>query len=157
MTPQSLAASGAGAEAGLAGPRARGRRDLRLALRMAAWGVALTLLRHVVPVGRIARWIDRPGGGTGRDAEREREIARLSRRLFGPLAARRSGCYPRSLLVFRFLAEAGARPVLRIGMRRRGDAIEGHAWVVVDGGPVDEPPDEVAAYQVIFEIVSEGA
>ena len=70
----------------------------------------------------------------------------------GPLGPGAGSCYPRSLLALRFLAAANARPRLRVGMRRRDGAIEGHAWVVVDGLAVGESAEELEGFTVLLEL-----
>ena len=126
--------------------------DLWLAARMTAWALALLVLRRFVPLARLARAVSRSRSGRARQPERERRIVEFSRRLFGPLASRAGSCYPRSLLSFRFLAAANARPRLCVGMRRREGSIEGHAWVVVDGRPLGECVEELGGYTVVFEL-----
>jgi hypothetical protein len=46
-------------------------------------------------------------------------------------------CLPRSLAAWTILRRAGVPAVLRIGMQTDG-TVEAHAWVEVDGEPVDE-------------------
>jgi len=47
-------------------------------------------------------------------------------------------CVPRALAVFAALRARGAPAVFCSGVRRRGAALEGHAWVELDGEPVEE-------------------
>jgi Transglutaminase-like superfamily len=109
-----------------------------LALRMAAWSVVLPLLRRVIPLRRLARlaW----AGSTGvRDAARERQIVRLSAALPRLRLRRRdANCLERSLLAYRFLAQASANPALVVAVRRGEAGVVGHAWTTVDGQPVHE-------------------
>lgn len=49
------------------------------------------------------------------------------------------GCLTRSLLRARYLRQMGVAAELRLGIRRRGERWEGHAWVCVDGCAVEEP------------------
>ena len=114
--------------------------DAWLACRMAAWALALPVLKRVVRLEALARllWV----GGSRNVAERDvTKIAQLSR-----LLARRrppasyDRCYERSLLAYRFLSQRGADPRLVVALRK-GDlgGMAGHAWVTVGGRPVDEP------------------
>jgi hypothetical protein len=50
-------------------------------------------------------------------------------------------CLVRSLVVWYLLARRGQRPQLVIGVRRPGPALEAHAWVEVDGRPVNDTTD----------------
>lgn len=56
------------------------------------------------------------------------------------------GCLVRATALHRHLRAAGLDAVVRIGVRRTGDALDAHAWVEVDGAPIGEPADHVAAF-----------
>ncbi len=58
----------------------------------------------------------------------------------------RHTCLPRSLVLQRFLVHRGLPAVLRIGVRREGGQIAGHAWVEVAGQAVGEPEDVQARF-----------
>lgn len=106
----------------------------RLAPAYATFG----LLKHVVPLPRLARWAWKPHRGS-RDSDAERRVivavARL-RRWFG---ADRD-CVQSSLVLYRELSGLGADPLLAVGFRRRDNRVEGHAWVFVDGRAIPEQP-----------------
>ena len=72
-----------------------------------------------------------------------REITRRSLELF--VMARNSApfatCLPRSIALQRFLRRRGIHADLRIGGRRRENAVEAHAWVEIDGVPIAERSD----------------
>jgi hypothetical protein len=99
--------------------------------------VLLGLLKHMIPLGTLARraW-SAPAGR--RDAAREQRLAAsvlgLSRRLGLP----DRDCVQRSLLLYRVLSHAGADPRLIVGFRRVNGRVAGHTWVTVDGRPVLE-------------------
>lgn len=63
----------------------------------------------------------------------------------------RHTCLPRSLVLQRFLVQRGLPAVLRIGVRREGGEIAGHAWVEVAGQPVGEPEDVEARFVPLLE------
>jgi hypothetical protein len=50
-------------------------------------------------------------------------------------------CLQRSLLMYRELSKLGADPTLMIGFMHDTRGIQGHAWVVLDGLPVQEPEE----------------
>jgi hypothetical protein len=124
-----------------------------LVVRMACWRLALPLLRRRVALDRLVPFVasprDRP-----RDPAREALIARVGGRLWcsspGP-------CLERSLAVYRQLGLAGARPRLAVGMGREDEALVGHVWVVVDGGPLLEAADPAGAYEVVVTYDEAGA
>ena len=129
---------------------AAGRWDRRLRhvatlLRLAPAYARLGILKHFVPVHELARrsWHrgDRP-----RDPAREGHVVsavcRLSR--WSGLVDR--DCLQRSLLLYRELSRTSADPVLVLGFRRAGERVLGHAWVLTDGRPVAERPDDLTAF-----------
>lgn len=130
-----------------------GRRgdDASLALRMAAWSLVLPLLKRFVPLRTLVRLAWAAGTGA-RASARERQVVRLSGAL--PrlrLPRREANCLDRSLLAYRFLAEANANPTLVVAVRRSEDSVVGHAWVTIDGRPVHESEAAVGEYVPLVE------
>lgn len=77
-----------------------------------------------------------------RDGSDFTRIARLSRRwlrLF-PLRSRDT-CYLRSLVLFRFIDARGGDMCVHFGVDepRAGERLHGHAWVSLDGQPLNAP------------------
>jgi hypothetical protein len=123
---------------------------------MGGWSAALPLLKRVVPLRRLAPLAWAEGAG-GRNARREREIVRLSGALPRLRLARGGGnCLERSLLAYRFLAQANADPRLVVGVRREEGAMIGHAWVRVDGRPVHDTEAAVRQFIPIVEFGPDG-
>lgn len=58
-------------------------------------------------------------------------------------------CLRRSLALRRTLQRQGIEAPLTIGVRRGHAGIEAHAWVEVDGVPVNDDPDAVSSYSII--------
>ena len=129
-----------------------GLRYARLTALYAAYGV----LKHVVPISRLARPSPvRPSAESDPVAVRRRigEVLRISR-LFG---ASGGDCLQRSLLMFRELRDAGAQPSLVFGFRKEEDGrLRGHAWVVCGGTVSGDEPSELARFQVAWTLPSEG-
>ena len=68
-----------------------------------------------------------------------------------------SNCLERSLGAYRLLCRAGAQPELVIGIKRAlGDRIEGHTWVVVDGGPLGEDTGALAGFAPVLAFDAQG-
>ena len=55
-------------------------------------------------------------------------------------------CLPRAFVLHRFLSQAGCPAQMHVGVRRSGEALDGHAWVTVGGEPVGEVPGVPEAY-----------
>lgn len=60
----------------------------------------------------------------------------------------RTTCLLRSLIRYRLLRERGVEVVFKMGVRHRGEELEGHAWIELRGQPVLER--ESTDYQVTF-------
>jgi hypothetical protein len=68
-----------------------------------------------------------------------------------------ANCYERSLAAYRLLGKAGARPELRIGVRRPGAGrLDGHVWVILDGQPVAETSAFIEQFTPILRVDADG-
>lgn len=124
-------------------------RLLVLGCRMAAWSLAVPLLKRALPLPALVRlaW-SRPRGGRGR----EQEIVQLAW-WTSRLQPRRfpHNCLERSLVTYRFLARAGAQPRLVTGMGRPEGEIMGHVWVTVADRPVQDADEALRAFGRLVE------
>jgi hypothetical protein len=94
---------------------------------------------------RTARWARRLAGAPRPDrapgaAAAERTAARVA--VAGAFYPRRALCLEQSIALFVLLRRAGAPAELRLGVRPL--PFLAHAWVEVDGVPVNEQPDAIA-------------
>ena len=67
--------------------------------------------------------------------------------------ARRRPCLFRSLLLYRFLPEAGVAPTIFFGARKGAgeeDPLAGHAWIQVGGQVVADTHEHVGGYTVAY-------
>jgi hypothetical protein len=132
--------------------------DAALVLRMAGWRLLLPLLKRRLPLPRLVRvmWL----GERARPVtpEREARIAALARVVYrSDHASRRGNCLGRSLVLYRYLSEAGADPYLVVGMRGGEAAVRGHAWVTVRGVPVEEPPHSLEGLTQVVSFRGDGS
>lgn len=121
-----------------------------IAVRLWTWAAALRLLKRVVPLETLVRVMHRKPRGGARSPAFERRLEgyleRAERFPFRPP----SNCLERSLGAYRLLCGANAAPELVIGFRTSPDRrVEGHVWVTVDGRPIAERSENVAAYTAI--------
>jgi hypothetical protein len=123
-----------------------------VALRMAGWVAALSLLVRFLPLTRALGLLTplRKPAPPPDPAAVQRETARL---LDLVLAADfwifTPTCWKRAPVLHRFLALRGIETRVVFGVRRGGgDALDGHAWLEAGGEPLLEttPPD----YKVTF-------
>jgi hypothetical protein len=118
-----------------------------------AWALArllpayasFALMKHVVPLETLARRAWREPDDR-RDRAAEAHATSRVVRLAHLLRAADRDCLHRSLLLYRELSGAGADPALVLGFRREGAALRGHAWIVVDGRPIAESAESLAAF-----------
>jgi Transglutaminase-like superfamily len=122
-------------------------RDVLLALRMVGWRLAVPPLKWALPLPRLVRVMWTEGRWSTSEADRQR-IVTLAHALYGPRGGRLlDNCLERSLVTYRFLAEAGADPQLVVAVSDSRGPVRGHVWVTVDGAPLredDEPLEEFA-------------
>ena len=126
--------------------------DAWLAARALGWLGVLPLLKRALPLERLVRFMWRPPRGDTRDHGREqrtiRIVARLSR-------VKGGNCLERSLVFYRYLAEANADPRLVVGMARPDEYL-GHVWVTVDGQPLLESAETLRGYEIVTTFASGG-
>lgn len=66
----------------------------------------------------------------------------------------RPTCLPRSLVLWFLLRRQGVAAELRIGVQKRRQHLEAHAWVEVDHRVVNDAPDIAAEYQPFESIAA---
>jgi hypothetical protein len=120
--------------------------DLLLVGGVALWSLALPLLKRVLPLPTLARLMWRRPVATRR-RDREARLALMSR-LVPRLTslARRDNCLERSLLAYRLLSAAGARPRLVVAVGGGSTGVRGHVWVTVDGRPVHDTERDLEGF-----------
>jgi len=125
---------------------------------MAAWRLALPVLKRRMPLPRLVGLMWR-GDDPGRpNPERQARVAELTTSVFRSDHRDRPGnCLDRSLVLYRYLSEAGADPRLMVGMRRgERDALRGHAWVTVEGEPVEESTEPLEEFARLASFRGDG-
>jgi len=98
---------------------------------------------RTMPFPRVAQWAQRGSDGARKHAGGQTQLIfeNLSRCVD---AARRvhwlpMQCLERSLTTQRLLTTEGISAELRIGVGREGSTISAHAWLELDGTPLEEP------------------
>jgi len=113
---------------------------------MLAWTLLLPLLKYTLPLPRLVRLMWVPPREIPASEERHRQVSEIARLVYRSRALTRSdNCLERSLLTYRFLAMHSADPKIVVAVGRPGET-RGHAWVVVDGVPVNETDATLAPY-----------
>ena len=127
-----------------------------LAGRMLAWALALRVLKRL-PLARLVGLVRPRVAGTA--AAFESDPARIIA-LAHTASAWASGrpetmCLVRSLVGYRYLCRAGLKPALKIGLARQ-DALEGHAWLELDGQAINDHPASVASFTPVVAFAHDG-
>lgn len=76
------------------------------------------------------------------DAERVAQLAAVA----GIHGLVRATCLPRALAVYGVLRRRGLQPELKLGVRRKDQEIEAHAWVELEGQPLAQPNLDYAPF-----------
>lgn len=89
-----------------------------------------------------------PAGPAGDEPAVIREAARMvnAAARYTPMSAT---CLPKSLVLQQLLRREGIETALRIGVRRAGTALDGHAWLEYRGVPVADPPSVHDCFTVL--------
>jgi transglutaminase superfamily protein len=127
-----------------------------LGARMLAWRIALPLLKRALPLAALARLAWPRRRSRRRRPDREALVAGVVSRLYGT-ARRDDNCLERSVLAYRFLAQAGAEPRLTCGIRRANGDVVGHAWIVLDGRPLASADEGIEDYTLVTAFGAGGA
>jgi hypothetical protein len=128
--------------------------DVWLLIRIVSWAVILPVLKRIVPLKSLVRFMWVPAKEKRTPAQ-ERKIGTLVRWLYYFVVPEKS-CLERSLLLYRFLSRNNSDPRLVTGMRRAEDQTwKGHAWILVDGKPFEEQEASVEDFQT-FAIFGPG-
>lgn len=112
--------------------------------------VTIPLLLAVLPLPSVLAICDRwPRTGASRAtpnglADRARRWLARGR---GPWA---SSCLTRSLVLYAMLRQHGLRPRLHIGVDGASRAFAAHAWITLDGLPVEQPFTVGEQYQPLM-------
>ena len=132
--------------------------DVWLAVRVMGWALVLPIVKQVVPVKSLARVMHLDADTVTRSQVREEHIVTFAR-WAARLTRWKSGgnCLERGLIAYRYLGQAGAHPVLVVGLDRIGaSGLIGHAWVLVDGQPVGESVSSLERYTPVFAFGADG-
>jgi hypothetical protein len=108
-----------------------------------AWVCTSKLALGVLGLSRVVAWHQRAPAGAGPAAEPRavRWIGVASRYCPGG-----ASCLVRSLAVLGLLRRRGLAAQLRVGVGATAPRLEAHAWVELDGVPVNDAADVAARY-----------
>lgn len=133
------------------------RTPLAVAAQFWAWAALLRLLKYLLPLRVLVRLV-RMRFLPSRTEEKVSTILgymAATGRFPGRAPA---NCLERSLVAYRLLRAAGARPELHVGVRRLPDSgtLDGHVWLVLDGVVAAESHDFIRQFIPVLRIDAEG-
>jgi hypothetical protein len=128
-----------------------GPRDARFLVAMLGWSAALPVLKFVLPLPRLVRFMHSDSRGFAPDTDHSAKIVALAHWVFRSRPRKaRDNCLERALVTYRYLGRAGVRPELIVGMSRDSESTIGHVWVTVGGRPVHDEPDGLERFATIL-------
>lgn len=104
----------------------------------------------------VLRWWARGGKTETLAADLQLEIrnARRAQRIVRQETGLARNCLVRSLTLWTILLRRGLSTDLRVGFRKSGGQIEGHAWVEHEGVPINEDAGTIRTYAPYVQPVS---
>lgn len=125
------------------GVTARMRAEAAVALLMIRVGLRLAGFR------RVQRAIS--GGRSTQPRGDLAQARRISQAVSSAAYRLRATCLERSMALWWLLHSRGIESSLCIGVRKENQMFQAHAWVEVDGLPLNERPEVAAGYTVLAE------
>jgi Transglutaminase-like superfamily len=137
---------------------------LWLAMRLGAWLALLPIRLHLHTLPELLERLTPRHPRTQRSSPQNREMAvQIAARLCR-LRCFRGRFFPRlcirqSLTLYYVMARLGEPVVLHVGVSKKGDTLQGHSWVTVQGVPMAErvPPEKAFRPIYTFPCTNTGA
>ena len=132
--------------------------DVWLCMRMMLWAIVLPLLKILIPVKSLARFMWMSPRTPVKNVEQEQKIAIIVRWIYLLVLSSKKNCVERSLLLYRFLSRTNSDPTLVTGLRQLEDGTwKGHAWILVNGVPFGETESNVEDFKTLVIFGRHGA
>lgn len=134
--------------------------DVFLMARMVGWALAVRVLKHGVSLPQLVRLACWVGPVVPPSSKREEKVVTIARWACRVTRWSSGGnCLERGLIMYRYLAAAGASPTLVVGVAARShpeDLLRGHAWVKVGNVALGESPESLAGFQPVLAFAADG-
>ena len=112
-------------------------------LEAIGWRLLLPFLKAVIPLPTLVRLVSPRSAARSRtDRTHPSRLESIGWLLKAGRLVLSGNCLERSLVMYRFLTEAGARPNLVMGISTSATQVTGHTWVELDGRPVHDSTTE---------------
>lgn len=105
---------------------------------------------RTMPLPGVLALCDRWPRVAGRRARPPILAQRVRRWLSAGRGPWRSTCLTRSAVLYAMLRQHGYDPEFFVGVAGRASRFDAHAWVSVDGHPVDQPEGVIAGYRLLL-------
>jgi hypothetical protein len=126
-------------------------REIGLLLQVLVVLTAVHLLLPCVKLRTLLQWLEAfPVRGRGDEGTLEKASRYTDALLWRIPTARPGPCLIRSLTLYHFARRWGLPVQVHCGARRVEGALQGHAWLSLNGAPFLESGDPEASYAVTF-------
>ncbi len=117
-------------------------------------GLAVLVVRclaRLAPLPRVLKWLHREPNGRVANRLALDDIAYYVDRWLALFPANAKGnCFPRSLTLYWFARGLGVPVHFHCGIQKRGDCLDGHAWLSLDGRAILEPTRQWEGFAVTY-------
>jgi hypothetical protein len=135
-------------------------RHALLFARMVSWACVFRVLKRSIPLPRLVRLARWRGHVRSLSNDQRERIVVLARWASRPMrSSSRGNCLERALVTYRYLTATNADPTLMVGFAdgvTATDRLRGHAWVAVNGQPIDETDESLSGFQCIVAFRADG-
>ncbi len=131
--------------------------DLYLLAGILSQLVYYSLLIHCQPMPRILKNIKKAGKREERGLPGPDDLVLLDKIWRGcgffllKFIRTERPCLRRSLILYRYCCRHGIDARVIIGVRKQGQVLKGHSWILINGSPYREPENELLQYTPIME------
>ena len=127
-------------------------RDIPVLLAMQVWLTWGVIALRTRPLSRIIQAMrPREAGAERASDHRCATLARYARFVVWLNRAwARNVCLYQCLLLYRFLRLEGRDAEIAFGVRRDGDRVEGHTWILLDDHLFDDTEEQVGRYELAW-------
>jgi Transglutaminase-like superfamily len=129
--------------------------------RMVSWAWLFRVLKRSIALPRLVRLARWRGHVRSLSNDQRERVVILARWASRPVrSSSRGNCLERALVTYRYLTATNADPTLMVGFAdgvTAADRVRGHAWVAVNGQPIDETDESLSGFQCIVAFRADGS
>jgi len=112
----------------------------------------ISIQRILDPMRARSPRCNAPHGDTASQALLLDKAWRASNFFLGRFLKQRDFCLPRTLALYRWCSSMAIDAGMIIGVRKDGDVLKGHSWLVVDGAPYRENIEDLDHFAPMLKV-----